>query len=436
MGSKSPRSEGLNAWIAGQRWFSAKSRRIVASHIHDQLRVGEATLYLVRLGLDDGSTPTYVVPLRGETALDDAFDDPSFCRALLDLVRSGGRVAGERTALIGRPSTAFPRDLPSDAGVHRVTGEQSNTSVVYGDRLIAKYFRRLVAGVNPDLEMSRYLTEVAGFANTPPLAGALEYLAADGSVATFAVAQALVRDAQDGWRWLLERLGRGDGALPALAGLGRRTAELHLALARPTADPAFAPEPITEADVAAWSEAVQRQLDAARAALDGRVADGVPRRVDGSGLAALVGRVKMRHHGDFHLGQTLAVGDGADFFLIDFEGEPLRPLGERRRKHTPLRDVAGLLRSLGYAAASVAAPPGWEDEARRAFTRGYREAAGAAPFLPASERALARALAVLEVEKAAYEVVYEANNRPAWVAIPVRGLVSAALRSGPAAGAA
>ena len=170
---------------------------------------------------------------------------------------------------------------------------------------------------------------------------------------------------------------------------------------------------------------MQRQLDAARAALGGRLPDGVPDRLDATGLGGLVGTVKLRHHGDFHLGQTLAVRDGEDFALIDFEGEPLRPLAERRRKHTPLRDVAGLLRSLGYAAASAPAPhPAGRPRPGRRSSTAYRAAAGAAPFVPAAGTSLTRALAVLEVEKAAYEVVYEANNRPDWVAIPVRGLVS------------
>ena len=178
--------------------------------------------------------------------------------------------------------------------------------------------------------------------------------------------------------------------------------------------------------MAAWTAGVQRQLDAARAALGGRLPDGVPPRVDGAGLGGLVGTLKIRHHGDFHLGQTLAVREGEDFVIIDFEGEPLRPLDERRRKHTPLRDVAGMLRSLGYAAASATAPDGWEEQAHVAFLDGYRSAAGAAPFLPADATAFTRALAVLELEKAAYEVVYEANNRPDWIKIPVRGLVRAA----------
>ena len=423
MASKSPPSESLAGWIAAQRWFAGKSRRIVATRVEEHLRVDGATLHLVRVGLDDGAVHTYAVPLLDGPAPRDAFDDPAFCRALLEVLRTGGQVGGERSALLGRPSAAFPADLSAGLPVRRLAGEQSNTSVVFGDRLIVKHFRRLVPGVNPELEMSRYLTERAGFANTPRLAGALEYLGLDGGSATFAVAHAVVRDAGDGWRWLLGHLRQGDRALGALRVLGRRTAELHLALARETADPAFDAERITPADVAAWTAGVQAQLEAARAALGGRLPDGVPARVDGAALAGLAGAMKIRHHGDFHLGQTLTVREGEDFFIIDFEGEPLRPLEERRRKHTPLRDVAGMLRSLGYAAASAPAPEGWEEPARAAFLEGYRAAAGRAPFLPGADLDFTRALAVLELEKAAYEVVYEANNRPDWIAIPLRGLL-------------
>jgi predicted trehalose synthase len=427
----------LAEWIAGQRWFAAKSRRIVATDVQERIPVGDVTIHLVRVGLDDGAVHTYVVPLLKEPPLSDAFDDPAFCRALLDLIATTGRAGRERSALLGRPSVGFPAGLPRETPVRRLTGEQSNTSVTFGDALIVKYFRRLVAGVNPELEISRYLTERAAFPHTPRLAGALEYLAPDGTLAAFAVAHQLVADSRDGWRWLLERLSRGDGAASSLRRLGERTAGLHLALSRETADPAFDVEPVTGADVTAWTQAVQRQLDDARAALGGSLPNGVDARVDVGPLEGLVGAVKQRHHGDFHLGQTLAAGDGEDFFIIDFEGEPLRPLDERRRKHTPLRDVAGMLRSLGYAAASAPAPAGWESRARATFLEGYRATAGRAPFLPADDQAFTRAVAVLEVEKAAYEVVYEANNRPDWVAIPVRGLVSAsaALRSGRAAGA-
>jgi predicted trehalose synthase len=428
----------LAEWIAGQRWFSAKSRRIVATRVEEHLALGAATVHLVRLGLDDGTVHTYVVPLRDAPPLTDAFDDPAFCRALLDLMATAGRLGPDRGAIQGRPSSAFPRGLPPDLSVRRLTGEQSNTSVTFGDALIVKFIRRLVPGINPELEISRYLTERVAFPHTPRLAGALEYIGLDGAVSVFAVAHQLVAGSRDGWRWLLDRLERGDGAVPALRRLGERTAALHLAFGRETADPDFDAEPITTGDVVTWTEAVQRQLDAARAALGGRLPDGVPSRIDAAGLSGLAGAVKVRHHGDYHLGQTLAVGNGEDFYIIDFEGEPLRPLDERRRKHTPLRDVAGMLRSLGYAAAAGRPPAGWEEQARAAFLEGYRVTAGRARFLPGTDLAFTRALAVLEVEKAAYEIVYEANNRPDWVAIPVRGLVTAtaALRSGRAAGAA
>ena len=428
--------DALGGWIAGQRWFGGKSRRIVAVTREDGVPVGPGTLWIARVRLDDGRDDRYAVPLLEGPAPADALDDPGFCRALLDLMASQARRPGARGELVGTRTHAFPATLAAGTPARRLVGEQSNTSVVFGDALIVKHFRRLAAGVNPDVEVTGFLTGRTSFRATPRLAGSLEYRDAAGAW-TLAMAQELVRDARDGWRWLLDRLAAGDAALGPLATLGRRTAELHLALASDPVEPAFAPEPITIGDVAAWTAAVQQQLDAARAALGGRLPDGVPARVDAAGLAGLVGAARLRHHGDFHLGQTLAVRDGEDFAIIDFEGEPLRPLAERRQKHTPLRDVAGLLRSLGYAAASAPAPAGWETAAREAFVAAYRAAAAAAPFLPATAGALARALAVLEVEKAAYEVVYEANNRPEWVAIPVRGLVTAAaaLRSDRGAGA-
>ncbi len=430
-------ADALADWIAGQRWFAGKSRRIATVTLEDGVRLGPGTLWIARVALDDGRDDRYALPLLEGPPLRDALDDPGFCRALLELMESEARVAGARGEVVATRTRAFPSGLAADVPARRLDGEQSNTSVVFGDALILKHFRRLAAGANPDVEITSFLTERTSFRHTPRLAGSLEYRDAGGAWA-LAMAQELVCESCDGWRWLLGRLAAGDAALGALRTLGRRTAELHLALASDAREPAFAPERVTPEDVTAWTEAVQRQLDAARGALGGRLPDGVPARVDAAGLAGLAGTVKLRHHGDFHLGQTLAIRDGEDFAIIDFEGEPLRPLAERRRKHTPLRDVAGLLRSLGYAAATAPAPAGWEAVAREAFVTGYRETAGAAPFLPAAEAALTRAVAVLEVEKAAYEIVYETNNRPDWVPIPVRGLVTAtaALRSGRAAGAA
>ena len=427
----------LADWIAGQRWFAAKSRRVVAVAAEDGIRLGGGTLWLLRITLDDGSSARYAVPLRAGAAVADALDDPTFCQALLALIATGGRAPGASGELRGAPTQAFPADRAAAAAPRRLGGEQSNTSVVFGDSLILKHFRRLQVGPNPEIEITRFLTERTAFRHTPRLCGSLAYHDAEGEWA-MAVTQELVTDARDGWRFLLDRLAAGDAALPALERLGRITAELHRALGSDaTAASEMAPEPITAADVAAWTAGVQRQLEAAAGALGGHLPEGVPARIDASGLGGLLGLVKVRHHGDFHLGQTLAIREGEDWAIIDFEGEPLRPLDERRAKHTPLRDVAGMLRSLAYAAATAGAPAGWEAQARRAFLGAYGASAAGATFLPAGEAARASALAVLEVEKAAYEVVYEANNRPDWLPIPVRGLINAAAARRPdrAAGA-
>ena len=427
MASKTLPSE-LPDWLATQRWFAAKSRRIVRTVVDDRLHVGSATVYVVGVALDDGAEDRYVVALEDEPGLVDAFDDARFCRALLELAATGGELRGERGALVGQPSRALPCALPADAPVRKIQGEQSNTSVVFDGAVIMKHFRRVMEGVNPELEITRFLTQHTSFRNAPRLAGALEYRPGGRGAATFAVVLELVEGGRDGWQWLLDRLAAGDGALGALRRLGRRTADLHLALATPTSDPAFGTAPIGRADLAAWIGAVEQQVAAAQAAAQRWRLPDLPEGI-GDAFEPLLGVARIRHHGDFHLGQTLCLRDGEDFMLIDFEGEPLRPIEERRRKHTPLRDVAGMLRSFAYAAATSARRGrevgAWEADARAAFVEGYREAAGSAPFLPGSARAFDRAVAALELEKAAYEIVYEANNRPDWLEIPVRGFVSA-----------
>lgn len=434
MGSKTPPSDRLGAWIAGQRWFASKTRGIVATEVQDRVPIGAAALHVVRLTLDDGTADRYAVPL-APSAPDaipaDALDDPGFCRALLALLVEGGVARGERGTVAAQRTRACPAGVDPHGAVRRLGGEQSNTSVTFDRTLILKHFRRLVAGVNPEIEITRFLTERTGFRHTPRLAGWLEYRDGAGSSA-LAVVQELVPDAQDGWRWLLARLAAGDGALAAIRTLGDRTAGLHRALASDAGDPDFAPEPIDADDVARWTAAIRAQLAAARDALGGRAPGELA--TEPAGLDGLRRCVRTRHHGDFHLGQTLRDDARDDFLLIDFEGEPLRPLAERRAKHSPLRDVAGMLRSLAYAAETARAGDGqrggwlveWERAARAAFTDGYLAAARPAPFVPADDAEFRRAVAVFELEKAAYEVVYEANNRPDWIEIPLRGVVSAA----------
>ncbi|HEY3066615.1 MAG TPA: hypothetical protein VGL09_12530 [Methylomirabilota bacterium] len=450
MASKRPPSEALAAWLVRQRWFAGKTRRIASVELTDTVGVGDAFIGIAVIGFEDGDADRYAIPLRARAEVTDALDDPEFCRQLLGLVAGGGRVAGERGAIEARRTAVFPDGAPDAAVVRRLGGEQSNTSIAFDDALVLKQFRRLPEGMNPELEMTRFLTERTRFRHAPRLAGYLEYRDAEGGAATLAVVQELVSDARDGWEWMLDELKalyadvRRAGGVPtpekirrlatsslrALRRLGEHTGQLHRALASDESDPAFAPEPITGGDIAAWLEAVRRQLDEAARALGRRALPDVP--LVPTALDGLRGRLKIRHHGDFHLGQTLYRGATGDFFIIDFEGEPVRPLAERRRKHAAVRDVAGLRRSLNYAAMSAGADGietwarAWEDEARREFVAGYRAATAGALFLPESDDAFERAVAVFEVEKAAYEIVYEANNRPDWVDLPTRGLVTAA----------
>jgi trehalose synthase-fused probable maltokinase len=455
MGSRTPPSDALAAWLPRQRWFATKSRQLESLAVEDALEIGGAVLLIIRVALDDGAHDRYAVPVRPGEVVADALDEPEFGRVLLTLVATGGRLAGPHGELRGVPTFAFPSGLPAGLSGRRVGTEQSNSSLAFGDRLILKHFRRLAEGRNPEEEMTRFLTERARFPHTPRLAGHLEYRRPDGFVATLAVVQELVPGARDGWQWMLAALGAvyarahqaGGGptaervrtlAAPTLAvleRLGLVTAALHRALAAEASDPAFAPEPITSVDIAAWSDAVRAQLAAARQTLGAQAPVG---DLDvGPALDVLRSRQKLRHHGDLHLGQILYREATGDVVIIDFEGEPVRPLAERRGKHTPLRDVAGVLRSIDYAAVA-SQPPGletwaaaWAAEASRAFTRAYRSTAADAAFLPLSEEGFARAVAVFELEKAAYEVVYEANHRPDWIDIPRRGLLTAAGRLGP-----
>jgi trehalose synthase-fused probable maltokinase len=447
--ARPPSAEALAVWLPEQRWFASKRRRIGSVAIEETVPIAGATFAIAAVRLDDGAVDRYALLLRPGPAVVDALGDAPVGRALLDLVGGRGSAPGPLGEIHGVPTHAFPRQLPLDLTVRRLGAEQSNTSVVLGDALILKYFRRLHPGINPDGEITRFLTERTAYANTPRLAGHLEYQRRRGETLTLGVVQDLVVGARDGWEWMLARLADlyeraraagpqagesnllrlGEPLLRTLWGLGRRIGELHVALASDADDPAFAPEPITESDLRAWVMAVHGQVAAAQAAL------GRPLSVEGidltAGLRALRGRRKIRHHGDLHLGQTLYREAADDFMIIDFEGEPARPLPERRRKHAALRDVAGMLRSIDYAVMS-AGPAGveawaqrWEAAARQRLVAGYLAGAAGAAFLPAADSDVRDVVAVFELEKAAYEIVYEANHRPEWVSIPTRGFAAA-----------
>jgi maltose alpha-D-glucosyltransferase/alpha-amylase len=362
---------------------------------------------------------------------------------------------------------------PATATVRYVGVEQSNTSIIFGDALILKTLRRLAAGTNPEIEIPRFLGEYTTFRRVPPLVGWADYHAPDGTTAPVGVLQQFVPNDGDGWSYVLRLAAAADGADPGqpdagrqmvanLEPLGRTLAELHVALASRFDVTDFEPEPITDADLSIWRARTQASLDDVLARLGRGLpmigadpaqaaavrhdsatvlagADRLRGMIQGIGVLADGPVVKTRHHGDFHLGQTLVAPDG--WIIIDFEGEPLRSLAERRAKQTPLRDVAGLLRSLDYARATAERRPGANaaalaatfDHCRAAVLATYIETIRRAgtPLLPAQPADQRHALLALELEKALYELVYELGNRPDWVAIPLSALARLAQADSP-----
>ncbi len=380
----------------------------------------------------------------------DGFASDAVVQALVRLMAG----AGEATAEGLRPGHT---QAMADAGigpashVRRGTAEQSNTSLRIGEGAILKVFRKLEQGTHPELEMGRFLTEEARFPNIPPLLGWLDLAPeadAGGRAATLGVLQGFVPNQGDGWSWVLGRLEKGEDTLAWLSTLGTRTAEMHRALAKDTEDPDFFPEAVDAEDMEGWAEAARAM---ARQALEGlewgakdlsgqgralaerlqsRQAE-LMARLD-SLLPAAASVAKTRHHGDYHLGQVLVSGD--DAVIVDFEGEPLRPLSARRAKHSPLRDVAGMLRSFAYAAAVAARGKGdpalesrlgqWAGEASQAFLQAYLKASEGCPGCAADAADTVRLVRFFMLEKALYEVAYELANRPDWVDIPLAGVLA------------
>jgi len=352
--------------------------------------------------------------------------------------------------------------VPPDAEMSWLSVEQSNSSMIIGDVAILKLFRRVASGPHPEGEMGRYLTE-QGFANIAPLLGEVVRVDPDGERHALAIVQGFIRNQGDAWTWTLDLLLRGlsdmtaetqvteteqhedYGAIATL--LGRRLGEMHAVLARDTDDPAFAPEAAAADVVVQLAEQAERQLTAAFAALQAQTELDEAARQDLAAvmesrerLAAMVsvlarsglGATMTRIHGDLHLGQVL-VANG-DVFIIDFEGEPAKPVAQRRAKNHRLRDVAGMLRSFDYAAAvmkrkSLASQAHVGDASRDAFLQTFVERATQC-FLAGYHEAFPsqdaerdqNLLRLFLIEKAAYEVAYEAANRPGWIDVPLHGL--------------
>jgi predicted trehalose synthase len=439
--------DALAAWVVEQRWFSSKSRSASEFRVLDVVALGGedplVVIVIAEARFDAGTHDLYQVPIAvrprssgwqasviHETAEHVVYD--ALVDDAADAVLARQFTAG---TTIERPSgcVRFHWDAevapPSAQPAMRTMGaEQSNSSVVLDERLALKVFRRIQPGVNPELEMLRFLAARA-FPNIAALTGWYTY-AGELMDATLGVVQRYIGGSRDGWELALEALSSGDGGfLDRLGELGAATGRMHTALAGSSDDPAFAPEEPTLENLALLTASLDEQIE--------RVFGDLPDRPELEALAGRgdelrdhlqslshvgVGGRLIRIHGDYHLGQT--VYGPHDWVILDFEGEPARPLVDRRRKRSPLRDVAGMLRSIAYAAAAAtmlrgaAVPDAWEQDARTRFLDGYMANVDPA-ILPAGGPALEKLLAIFELERAVYELRYEIDNRPDWVGIPV-----------------
>jgi maltokinase len=439
-------------WIVAQRWFGSKARDVahieVAQSVPLREEVPQLALALVEARFGEGTHETYQVPLGlrpaeegwdqrviGEAegwTLYDALADPAAGRELLHRMRSGSQETVDDGTLRFCWAASAGAELGGTVEVRPVGVEQSNSSIVFGDALILKVFRRVEPGVNPELELLRFLSE-RGFPNIAPLAGWYEF---EGRFidATLGILQEYLAGARDGWELALEEVGTDpDGLLDRLRALGEVTGELHTVLGSDSHNPDFAPDQPSREALSLLTADVDEQIERifldlpeteAIAPIAGRGQD-VREKLQALSHIGAGGRV-IRTHGDYHLGQTMLSDRG--WVILDFEGEPARPLPERRLKRSPLRDVAGMLRSFSYVTAGarllrgVHVADGWEERARDAFLEGYFDRAEPS-LLPPGEAPTRQLLAVFELEKAVYELRYELNNRPDWVGIPVAGIL-------------
>ncbi len=467
--------QALPAYLSTQRWFASKGTKIERAELQSRFvlsgRNGKWLLATFRVHLADGRSEDYFVllaavwdsPSPAETSagsteviarirkgaqtgtLRDALADARF---IADLVRA----AGDKTMLAGtggnlrftHTHSCFPLQEEDERNIRRLGAEQSNSSILIAKTMVLKAYRKLERGIQPELEMGRYLTDVAGYRNTPQLLGSIEQFDSEQQPTALAVMQGFVPNQGDGWAFTLGHLKgifssilqggvdeHGNEAYAALAQrLGIRVAELHRAFAIESGDAAFQPEPITAADVAGWKRQIQFEAETTFGLLansesmlppeqHARVQALIEERkrilslISGFELASGSTLKKTRFHGDLHLGQVLVAGE--DLYIIDFEGEPARPFAQRRTKHSPLRDVAGMLRSFDYAAWSALFEAGagdpekiktleehaldWERESSGAFMQGYQKTIAGCPSCPADPETFARLLDLFILEK-------------------------------------
>ncbi|MFF3501481.1 maltokinase [Streptomyces sp. NPDC003247] len=429
----------LREWLPRQRWFAGKDRplndlrllsmtELYPGCLHLLVQTGQSGVpspggtpppgdcYQLLLGLQRHLSPRLGRALIGKVeegplaglTVHDALQDPRSAHLLLERMRHPGPLG----PLTFESDPSVP--VPAGLAPRLLEAEQSNTSVVYGDAFILKVFRRIQPGINPDLEVpvalkgqncGRVPAPVAWFGTSDP------------QEATLGVLQPFLPDASDGWTLALDALAHGDSFTPEAEALGRATAEVHLALAAAFPSGPRADNVRTAAAMTERLEAAAHHVAALRPYVPGLITAFDALAVCDPGPPA------QRIHGDLHLGQVLRTG--REWFVIDFEGEPSRPLAERRSAHSPVRDIAGMLRSFDYAARQRRPwRPEWALRCREAFCAGYAARAG---WDPRKKHALLRAY---ETDRAVYEVLYEARHRPDWLPVPMAAIERLAVRGG------
>lgn len=460
--------EAVGSWIASQRWYGEKGRQLVSLAVVAAPRLGEVELSVVELSFADGSRSRYFLPLvvvasapegavvavLPEGVLADAACIPAalerMASALLQEETVQG-LKGERTAIPARGDV-----LPCEPS--RL--DQSNSSFYLGNAGFAKLFRKLPDGTSPDWEIGKFLAGRG--ARVPASLGALLLEGVTEEPLVLIQVWERVAGAKDAWEHAQDLLGELlDSGVPAdlateepvkgwCRTLGVRTGELHRALVGSIEDVAFAPHPLTEADLEKGAE-VSRELGTQALELLSQVQSSLGLEEQSLAIEILARReeivaelgqapsidphaVRIRCHGDYHLGQVL--WKEGDALILDFEGEPVRSLAERRRRQSPLKDVAGMLRSLDYAAqAALKNAPGhqetalaWRDAASQAFLAGYLAAVAGTPLVPSDPAEFQALLDFHLAEKLLYELLYELRHRPDWVGIPLAALARACVR--------
>jgi maltose alpha-D-glucosyltransferase/alpha-amylase len=470
----------LPEFLPQQRWFGGKNARVTRVEMHTLgiLNPEEETysLNILDVALDSGETHQYFLPLsagwgdpnlsRMGVARFDAAGDEAFARNLVNAVWQGQVIDAPRGYLHFTRSGMW-ESISDNATVRSVGREQTNNCFIVGQSVVLKIYRRLWRGPQPELEIARFLSE-AGYRNTPSLLGMVEYRPVEGESITLAALFAFVRNEGDCWNVIVDALDHAledialapsrEPSVPYVfpvdlaALLGQRTAEMHRAFAIGTTDGAFAPEPVTSEDIIAWVAAAREEarrgfltLERLGVSVDDPIKEKIQlvhnsRPAIEKRLAALAetsnSGAKTRIHGDYHLGQVL-ISD-KDIVIIDFEGEPTRTPTERRKKTSPLRDLAGMLRSFDYAAWSalegladrsaelpqraIDAASGWRDRATHDFLEMYKATAQGMASYP-NDEAARKQLEIFLMQKVFYEISYEAANRPNWLSIPLHGVL-------------